>query len=390
MSEQSPYTGVKIPSDEEFLHCIRCGLCLYTCPTYRTTLVESDSPRGRIALVRAAAEGVLNPGPNFADKFYRCLLCGSCSQVCPSGVEVSDLLLAARTDAAQRGLLPENLVLLDGNIITHYNISAEDNAQRLLWSQNLEKPPQGTDKQQAEVVYFVGCVSSFFPRSYRLPQSFTRILEAAGVDYALLGEEEWCCGYPLLINGELEKGRELIRHNVERARALGAKRVVTTCPSCYHTWKHTYPEVLGHELDVEVLHATELMAELLEEGRLSLQEFNETVTYHDPCDLGRKSGVYDAPRQVLRAIPGLKLVEMADNRENSHCCGGGGNLETYRPELAQAVARRRLGQALDTEARYIVSACQQCERTLTAAARREKVRIRVMDITELVARLMVE
>jgi len=138
------------------------------------------------------------------------------------------------------------------------------------------------------------------------------------------------------------------------------------------------------DLGLEVQHATEFLADLLETGNLKLRKLRENVTYHDPCDLGRKGGVTEAPRRVLAQIPGLRLVEMAENRDSSHCCGGGGNLETFAPEMSKAVARNRIRQAADVRAGTLVSACQQCERTLANAARAERLRIRVKDITELV------
>jgi Fe-S oxidoreductase len=164
--------------------------------------------------------------------------------------------------------------------------------------------------------------------------------------------------------------------------------VVFTCPSCYHIWQHVYPEVLGEDLDLELLHTTELLDRLLEEDRVPLQEWPMTVTYHDPCDLGRKSGVYDAPRRILQRIPGLTMVEMDEIRDNSHCCGGGGNLESYNADLASRIAQRRVQQAAETGAKAIVSACQQCERTLSNAARASRTRIRVMDIGEVVLKAM--
>jgi len=218
------------------------------------------------------------------------------------------------------------------------------------------------------------------------------------VDYALLGGAEWCCGYPLFINGEMERARDLIQHNVEAVRAMGVKKVVTTCPSCFHFWKHSYPAALGKaapspnseggELGFEVQHATEFLADLLEASDVKLHELRENVTYHDPCDLGRKGGVIEAPRRVLAQIPGLRLVEMAENRESSHCCGGGGHLESFAPEVGQAVARNRIRQAADVGAGTLISACQQCERTLANAARAERLRIRVKDITEVVLEAM--
>jgi len=386
METEQPAIAVPRSAEEEVRHCVRCGLCLATCPIYRQTLLETDSPRARVALVRAVQEGLLPASTDgYSRVFFRCLLCGACTFVCPSGVAVDRVLELTRGDLAGQGLLPAALRDLDARIAEYRNISAEPNAKRLIWADNLPEPPTGLGKAHAQVAYLVGCVGSFFPRSYKVPQSFVQILDRAGVDYALLGGSEWCCGYPLFIDGEIERGRDLIRHNVEAVRALGAETVVTTCPSCFHFWKHSYPAALGvDELGLEVKHATEYLAELLEAGVLKPREMRGTVTYHDPCDLGRKGGVFDAPRRILAQIPGLKLVEMAENRDGSQCCGGGGNLETFAPDLSKAISRDRIRQAADTGAETLLSACQQCERTLANAARTERHRMRVMDISELV------
>jgi len=373
--------------DDEYLHCIRCGLCLSTCPLYQLTLNETNSPRARVALLRAVREGLIEaPTDRTAASFFGCLLCGACTFTCPSGVTVDRLLELTRGEMSDLGLKPEPLVALSERIAKGHNISGESNENRLMWADNLPSRPTGIGKHQAEVVYFVGCVSAMFPRSYSVAQSFVEVLEKAGVDYALLGEQEWCCGYPQAISGEPEKARATMRHNLEAVRAMGAKTLVSTCPSCNHFWRHTYPVALEEDLGFDVVHATEFLADLLEADRLPLRDDlrEQVVTYHDPCDLGRKSGVFEAPRRILDQIPGVTLVEMPENREGSHCCGGGGNLESFDPELSEAVAARRIRQAAETGAKTVVSACQQCERTLFSAARSERIRVRAKDIVELV------
>jgi len=382
-------------AEEEALHCVRCGLCLSVCPGYRESLRETDSPRARVALVRALREGLLEASTDgYSEAFFRCLLCGACTFVCPSGVAVDRILELSRGELASQGLLPEALSNLNDRIAQYRNISAEENEGRLIWADNLPTPPTGLGKKRAEVAYFVGCVSSFFPRSYKVPQALVQIFDRADVDYALLGGTEWCCGYPMFIDGELDRARELIQHNVNAVQATGVKKVVMTCPSCFHFWKHSYPAALGVEkmedLGLEIQHATEFLADLLETGDLKLRKVRENVTYHDPCDLGRKGGVIEAPRRVLAQIPGLRLIEMAENRDSSHCCGGGGNLESFVPEVSKSVARNRIHQAADVGAGTLVSACQQCERTLANAARAERLRIRVKDITELVLEALEE
>jgi heterodisulfide reductase subunit D len=296
-----------------------------------------------------------------------------------------------REQLVEMGAYPQVMDTLRENVDANYNISGDPAEDRLIWSENLEVVPEGVrGKEQAEVVYFVGCTASFYPMTYVIPQAFVHILEKAGVDFATMGAEEWCCGFPLIIAGMSEATRELITHNVAAVRELGAKTLVAACPSCFHTWEHTYPEVLGEPLGFEVKHTTQFLEELIADGQIKLGSFNQPVTYHDPCDLGRSSGICDAPRNVIRAIPGIDFREMEENRDLALCCGGGGDVEMADHSLVVDVSRRRLEQAQATEAKAILSACQQCKRTLTASTRREKVRIRVWDVVELVDRVLEE
>jgi len=354
---------------------------------------------------------------------WLCLGCEMCGAFCPNEIDINEVMIALKEIAGEAGyrvqdcqelreLLADYLVqrpetviddrLCEGisrldhlsqTITTEHNISGDDNSDRLIWSQNLEHIPSGLEgKKGAEIVYFVGCVASFFPRSYRVPQAFTSILEASNADFTTLGGQEWCCGYPLLSMGRLEEAKALIRHNVTQVREIGTSRVTFACPSCYHMWKHVYPDVLEEEIGLEVLHATELMAEMIAQGAIELGEMDLRVTYHDPCDLGRKSGVFEPPRQVLRSIPGLTFVEMSSYGQISECCGGGGNLESFDPDVVSEVSLRRIDRACEVDAQVIISACQQCERTLTAAVRKSeearRARMRVMDVTELVWKAM--
>ena len=322
---------------------------------------------------------------------YDCTLCGRCAVVCPANIQTRSMWIAMREMLVDQGVYPAPLDHLRDTITTEYNLSGDSNEDRLIWSENLPDVPEGVgSKEQAETVYFVGCVSSFYPQSYSVPQSMVQVMEQAGVDFMTLGGEEWCCSFPLIIAGMGDTVIESVRHNVEAVRKTGARRLVASCPSCYHTWKHDYARILGEPLGFEVLHTAELLDEIIGEGRIQFKPLKQTVTYHDPCDLGRTSGIYEAPRNVIRAIPGATFVEMEHHHEYSLCCGGGGDVEMADADLTAAVARRRIEEAKATEAKVLLSACQQCKRTLAIAARRAKVRVRVMDIVELVARQMVD
>lgn len=376
-------------SGEDLSRCYYCLKCTAGCPS------APAMPYGPAQMVRLVQLGLKDELLESRSIWF-CLHCETCGARCPNEISIAGLTRALREmameekgDVLQADAGIQALRTLGENIIETHNISADDNSQRLMWSENLERIPEGLEmKEGANTVYFVGCVSSFFPMTYIIPQAFVQILEETGEDFTALGGEEWCCGYPLLMAGMGAQVEETVRHNVAQIREVGPKRLVTTCPACYHMWKHFYPKILGEELGLEVVHSTQLLAELLDEGRIKLKATPRRVTYHDPCDLGRKNDLYDAPRRVLESIPELVLKEMSDSRQDALCCGGGGNVETFNPELVGELSQRRLGQALDTEAQVIVSACPQCERTLAAEARRERARVRVMDLVEFVWRAL--
>jgi heterodisulfide reductase subunit D len=370
--------------EQEMLRCNRCGYCQAACPIYDVLRREPITARGRIQLLRAVSEGRLPLSDTVSRLVYSCTDCSSCRVSCPGGVHTDEIFAVARQLVAESDFMPPALAELEQRVRSSHNISGEPSESRLLWAENLKEMPQGlVGKVNAEVVLFTGCVSALYPMAYGILQDLVEILKAAEVDFTTLGGDEWCCGYPLLSAGL--PASDLVEHNLEAVKVLGAQTLITTCPSCYHMWEHEYAPDF-----VTVKHSTEFLAELVEAGRVPLQSLDIRVTYHDPCDLGRKSGVYDPPRSIIQAIPGVELVEMEDNRDAALCCGGGGNLESLDPELSRAVARRRLEQAQAVGAEAIISACQQCERTLAMAARREKIRIRVMDVVQLLRAALLE
>lgn len=378
--------------------CTRCGECVAWCPTFAEARDESIHPLGKIARekeilraqygLRARVFGARKPNgalAEFSQGTYHCTLCARCAAVCPVGIQTRDLWLSMREQFVAMGVYPDAFNRLRDAVTSAHNLGGEPNENRVLWADNLEaKPDALRGKRNAETVYFIGCVAAMYPAAYGIPQSFAQTLARAGVDFTTLGGAEWCCGFPLILAGMRDAAMELMRHNVETVRAMGAKRLVASCPSCYHTWHSDYPAMLGEPLGFEVLHSTQLLADLVERKQIALGPLEQTVTYHDPCDLGRTSGIFDEPRYVLEKIPGVQLIEMQDHRERALCCGGGGDVEMADPELTAAVARRRLGQAQATGAPVIVSACQQCKRTMAGAARAQGMQMRVLDVTEVV------
>lgn len=375
------------PDWHKLLTCFQCGTCSASCPAAE---LMDYPPRQIWQMMRLGLrEQVMQ-----SRTFWLCTQCYACQVRCPRGISIAETMRRLREWAVAQGYeIPPAITNLRQAVNTTYNILNEDNQTRTIWSQNLEPLPeglQGSGRHRAEVLLFTGCVSSFFPMAYSIPQSFVQILEQVGLSYTTLGGEEWCCGYPLFGAGMQADVAELAQHNLARVRDVAPTHLVATCPSCYHTWRHLYPEYAGGSDDwgFDILHASEFLEQMIGAGRIRLTGLDWVVTYHDPCDLGRKNGVYEPPRNIIRSIPGVELREMANSHENAMCCGGGGDVAMMEPDAVEHMAEARLAQALDTGAMAIISSCQQCKRTLLQAARKTRTRIRILDVVELVWQAM--
>jgi heterodisulfide reductase subunit D len=376
--------------------CTNCMLCAEVCPAVSATQEGSLSGVHRLhelrRLFRARAglfkrffsfmqkEETLK---KFSETLYRCTLCGRCQEVCPAGISLKDIWLSLRQDLVHSNTFPGKVEMIKENVLKSHNVFDEDNEERADWVEDLDDPPEhGHIKETAEIVYFTGCVSSYFPMAQQIPLSLVEIFESADVDFTLLGEDEYCCGFPFLGAGLRDRIDELIEHNVEAVKRKNAKKVVFACPSCYRMWKEYYPP------EFELYHVTQFIKQELLNDKIKLKTIDKAVTYHDPCDLGRGSGEYDAPRDIIKAIPGIKLVEMEKNRENCVCCGGGGNLEMIDAGLSKDIAGDKIRQVLDTGADAVITSCQQCVRTMKGYVRLNKIKLEVLDIVELVKKAL--
>lgn len=379
--------------------CTECGQCLTVCPAVAASGDADLSAQVRMHNLKKllrdrnffwkAFNEVLGREPlatpqvlkDYGLSVFRCSLCGDCEEVCPAGLPLKDMWLSLREELSRTGDAPDKIRMIRANLDGSHNVFDEDNDERGDWVDDMRKPPKsGCVKDAAEVVYFTGCVGAYFPLAQKIPMAFVEILDAGGVDFTIMAGDEWCCGFPLQGSGQSEGLPAIIAHNVAAAKARGARKVVFTCPSCYQIWREAYPP------EFELVHASEMVAQLVLEDRLPLGELPMTVTYHDPCDLGRGGRVFDEPRAIMARIPGLTLVEMEHNREHCLCCGGGGNLEMIDPDLSAAMAKRKVEEAVATGAQAIITNCQQCVRTMMTYAKRNKVNIDVMDMSQLVAK----
>ncbi len=366
-----------MPCYEEMLRCTCCGYCQAACPTFEILHREGVTARGRLQLLRGVAERTIPLTDAVGASLWFCPDCQLCAQHCPGGVHLEEIFSMARQALAETVAFPQSLKDLKNRIEQAHNILGDLNDKRCLWLNPEEDIFVSSD---ADTVYWVGCGSAFDPSLVTIPLTFGHILNALGVPFALLGGEEWCCGYPLVSAGL--PADTLISHNLQALEDQGIKRLITTCSLCYHTWKTAYPSD-----QVEVLHAVEFLAAATRESQLTWKQNPGeplVVTYHDPCHLGRKQGIYDAPRTVLTQIPGVEFREMNENKDAAMCCGGGANLDLLNQGLSEDIAALRLENAQKTGTSILVTACPQCQRVLTSAARKKQIALEVRDLAEFV------
>jgi glycolate dehydrogenase FAD-linked subunit len=371
--------------DQEILACIQCGFCRAGCPTFAESTLESLNAKGRVTLAYNMLLGDLEPSEELAERLYQCMLCLNCKSVCPAQVKVSDIIRSARERLVEKGYLPEIFKLALASMI--------DAANPLLAPPEKRVDSYPADFKRAEpgktdALLHIGCVSSF--QDVKTIPAVIKILDAAGLNYGALAEDETCCGYLAYLVGDMATFGKAMEMYGERMTKYKPKELITTCAGCLKTFRDLYPEYGGGN-GYEIIHAVELMEKLINEGGLTFKEDAKPlkVVYHDPCDIGRHMGIYEPPRNVIKALPGVELVEFPLNRAQAKCCGGGGGMKGFDNEMAADIGLKRLVSAIDLGADALVSACPSCKQTFNQAAARarkeKKGKIKVMDITELVA-----
>lgn len=367
--------------------CVQCGYCMDSCPTRGEWV--SSTPRGRILMTREVLEGSMQATPEYLRSVFACTLCGRCAVDCSVSINSPGMWIDLRSELVGKGRELDCLKAVAAVVNEAHNTAGKPNDQRTNWARRLRLRPEG-HRTQGRIVYFTGCVTSFFPMVQDIARSFVRIADEARFDVTLLGGEEWCCGYPLISAGHRDDAAAAMRHNIDAVKATGAKTLVVTCPGCYRMWKEEYFHITGERPGVDVLHSTQFIAGLVRDNLISFSGLDRTVTYHDPCDLGRASRIYDEPRSILASIPGLRVSELRDNRQYCSCCGSGGDLLVSNQDLSLGIAKRKLDEVLATGAAAVVTACPSCVRSLTMAKNANKMPVGVADITQIVFEAMVK
>lgn len=415
---------------EYMMRCARCSNCKfipqmritgskysYGCPSISRYNFHAYSGGGRLVTAYAMAENRIEFTDRLLDIIYQCNLCGSCDIACKYGMDMEVLqpMYELRAKAVEEGELnPVHMMVIEG-LRKDDNMMQSSKSERGDWAQDIDVKKVTDEK--ADILFHVGCRYSFDEDLWPMNERAVSLLRKANVDFGIAGSDETCCGgraYELGYQGELTKYAE---SSIDFWKSSGVKTVLTNCADCYHHFKVLYDKI-GLKGDIEILHLTEFFDRLISEGKLvPKNSIQETVTYHDPCHLGRlgepwihwdgeikiefdkrmhhepqkefrkgTKGVYEAPRNILKRIPGLRFEEMTRIKEYTWCCGAGGGVIDAYPEFNLWTANERLREAQDTGASVVATACGWCIRSLRDGAKETGSQIKIYDVIELLER----
>jgi succinate dehydrogenase/fumarate reductase iron-sulfur protein len=366
--------------------CIKCSICNSACPavidekflgpsaltaTYRFVTDSRDQ----------GSEQRLKP---MADNVWLCTQCNSCTLFCPKKLTCAEAIVDDHSLLVEAGNIPRTVKDVLESVYKYHNPMGTPQAKRMEWANGLNvKTFPATTK--ADVLFFVCCSNVYDQRNQEAARTMASIFDKMGITFATLGAEEWCCGDHMLRLGEKGLFEELAEHNIATFKKFDAKRIVTLSPHCFNTFKNDKP-YSNERLNVQ--HYTQFLAEAIESGKIKLSKTMKTkITYHDPCFLGKRNDVFDAPRRILQSINGVELIEMRRNRQSSFCCGGGaGRVWTEDALPEKRPSTNRLREALDLNADALAVACPYCVTTLEDAVKVLDVesKIAVKDILEII------
>jgi len=375
----------KIPNDVAWYAyaCSQCGYCVDECDQYYGRGWESQTPRGKWYYLRQYIEGKVEWNQKMVDSILACTTCELCNIRCSEDlpIESSWLKLRGQLIHDEGRLTFPPFEIMRQSLHKEHNIWAAYRADRPRW---MPDDRLGMLPQKAEIAYFPGCTASYV--EHDIAQSTACLMHKAGVEFTYLGSDEACCGIPMLVSGLWDTWEEIMRHNIEAMKARGVKTVVTSCPACWLVWHTYYPEwakKLGIDFPFEAKHYSEILAGQIEAGKFTLDKrVDMTVTWHDSCHMGRAGEIYEAPRRLLQAVPGIQFVEMEHNRQNAHCCGSVLSL-VADPPAAKRIGDLRLQEAEKVGAQAIVSSCPCCEVQLRVTADKTGRDLPIIDLAHL-------
>jgi len=368
-----------IPSIQKVdaLACTDCGRCERACPAF---IAGSDlSPR---SVVQNIKKNIYDSGTAIGSLLtenatWACTTCQACVEECPVLIEPFSFVMDYRKNLVMESKVSKQASTYFNNLTNSQNPFGNSPFER---DKLLDVAPKYDDTK--EYLYWVGCMGAFDPRDNKTARTILDLLNRAGVSYGILGSEEKCVGETARRMGEEGQFQELVTQNIETFKAHSVKKIITSCPHCYNTFKNEYPKF---GLDAEVIHHSKFLADLVGSGKLKVRKTQETITLHDPCYLGRVNNEYDNTRALVNSSANLK--EMAMSREKSMCCGAGGGNYWYKVESQDSISQIRLRQALDTGATELAVACPFCMPMMEDASRtlNAEDRIKVKDVAEIIS-----
>lgn len=389
--------------------CTRCGRCQDHCPAYLTEkplspkkliidLKDNMHKRGPQVIEARAKGAAAKDCPPLVgnvieeDALWACTTCRSCIEHCPVFIEhVAKVIDMRRYQVLMESKFPEKLTSAFKGLERNSNPWGMGRDSRADWANELKVPVISEDNaKELEYLLYVGCLRSYDDRNKKVAIAMTRILKHLGVKFAILGKEEGCCGDPARRVGNEYLYQVLAQSNIETLKRYGVRRILATCPHCYNTLKNEYAQ-LG--FTSEVVHHAQFLSEKIREGRLKIDRaLAKRITYHDPCYLGRYSGIYSEPRQVLKAIPWLSLREMKRSRQDSFCCGAGGGWMWMDEKIGKRINIQRLEDALATDPEWIATACPFCITMFEDAVKNKNLedKVKIFDLAEVVGMALFE
>jgi Fe-S oxidoreductase len=415
-------------------HCQRCSTCKWShiweikshrfarnCPSLWYGVYDAYAAQGKNDIVTGLLKGEIDWNTSrdkLLEIIYRCPLCAACDINCKRimDLDIIGVLDALREEACEKGYgpLPQHKEFIQ-SIMNYDNVWKQPRTRRANWAKKLDVKDLSKKGEKAEVLYYVGCTYAYKPGMETVPQGTARIMKKAGIDFGILGAKEVCCGGIADNVGDKKSFEEIADKNLKMFEEVGAKTIVTNCPGCFMTFSEKYARYLKKDtkdLPYVVKHSTVYIDELIQQGKLTFKKnIPLRVTYHDPCHLARRgepykhwegkriqwgltdpprelnrgvNGNYEQPRNILKAIPGVNLVEMERIKEYAWCCGSGAGSKSAYPDFALAVSKERIEEAEATGASAIVSACPWCEANLSDGIDASGSKMKVLDIIDLV------
>ncbi|TFH05626.1 MAG: (Fe-S)-binding protein [Candidatus Thorarchaeota archaeon] len=358
---------------EQIRMCAACPkMCRHVCPTFFAWRSDSPTPHGRALLLHQEIVGTRDLDERGIEVLFQCLECSHCLTFCKPEIDIAAIVEHRRNEIVDEGRRPSGLNELAESIEKHHNPYSEPHGSRNDWVET-----KNSDGKR--LFYFTGCTAAY--REKEIASDTVELLETLG-NQVSVSPDEWCCGSPLFRTGDVTLGLEQANHNVEMLNAIDADEIVVTCPGCYRVLTKDYVDY-DLKLNKPVKHISQKLEEQIH--KLPLGEFGNSITYHDPCHLGRHCGIYDEPRRVIEKVSGVSLVEMERTRENAMCCGNGAGLRTLFPEKAKMIGSERVKHAKIVGAGILVTSCPFCKNMLESQSGED---LTVLDLPEIVLMAM--